>query len=63
MDFQRTGFYDLVCIKTKELDLEENYWIKNNDIKHCFGKYNSCENIEELRILQNSTIDLIDKKT
>jgi hypothetical protein len=37
MEFQRTGRYDLVYMKTKELGWKENHGIQNTGIKDSKG--------------------------
>ena len=37
MEFQRTGHYDLMCMKTKELGWKENQGIQNIGIKDSQG--------------------------
>jgi hypothetical protein len=37
MEFQRTGHYDLMYMKTKELSWKENHGIQNIGIEDCRG--------------------------
>jgi hypothetical protein len=62
IEFQRTGRYDLMYMKTKELGWKENQGIQNIGIKNSQGNII----IDQRRVLQiweSSVIKLIDQNT
>jgi hypothetical protein len=66
IEFQRTGRYNLMYMKTKELGWKENHGIQNIGIEDCQGNII----IDQRRVLQISenyitwsTIELIDQNT
>jgi uncharacterized membrane-anchored protein len=66
IEFQRTGRYNLMYMKTKELGWKENHGIQNIGIEDSQGN----TIIDQRRVLQigriisqNSTIELIDQNT
>ena len=66
IEYQRTGRYDLMFMKTKELGLKESQGIQTNGIEDCQGnmRVNQRHILKMCEIiLQTSTIKLTDQRT
>ena len=60
MEFQRTGRYDLMYMRTKELGWKENQWIQNIGIEDSQGN-RIVEQSEVLKIWENYITELHDR--
>jgi hypothetical protein len=60
VEFQRTGRYDLMYMKTKELDWKENQGIQNIGIKDSQGN-RKVEQSQVLKIWENYITELHDR--
>jgi len=60
VEFQRTWRYDLMYMKKKELGWKDTQGIQNNGIEDSQGNI-IVEQSQVLKILENYTIDLIDR--
>ena len=60
MEFQRTGLYDLLCMKTKELGWKETQGIQNIGIEDCQGN-RIVDQSQVLKIWGNYITELYDR--
>jgi len=60
MEFQRTGHYDLMCMKRKELGWKETQEIQNIDIEDSQGN-RIVDQSQVLKILENYITELYDR--